>query len=187
MSRSKHQFRPGILDQFETRVVPTVAAFPGIGPFLPPGQDAPYTNGTGISYTNQGNPFAGFFDVSGDKISTTVTNTSGKIQYVNLTVYTAPGGPDSLAAQNTTGQTDNLASQKLAYTSEVIALNPGDSHTFCVDLSTLKLTGQEKCQADVMRSDTPDGFAPDKLRLAELGDHFVYGELFDYTKPNGKR
>lgn len=175
MSRSKHQFRPGALEVFETRIVPAVVATPLPGLFIPPGQVTGDNGDTGLLT-------APHFDIAGNTISTTVTNNTNVTQYVTFVVYTAPGGTDKLS--------HNFASQKEAYTSETFALASGESHFFSVDLSTLKLVGQQTIQADIFRADNLGGFAPEKPSQADLGGRIVIGDLFNYStddKPGSDR
>jgi len=165
MSRSKHQFRPGTLEVFDERVTPSVTPIPGI-PFVPPGQVVPYSLAPGYS---------GAFTVSGNTISATWTNDNTVGHYVTFAVYTAPGGGGNSSSQ----AYDNLLSQKLVY-SQTFFLAAGATHTFSIDVSTLKLTGQDKLQCDVFQADDSTGYAPKKLTEDSLNNHLFGGELFDY-------
>ncbi len=178
MKRSNHQFRPNPLEVFETRIVPTVTAIPGLAgnlygtPFVPPGDVGPIAKPAG--YASSGP------SISGNSISYTATSTQGG--YVTFAVYTAPGGGSANAPSQagTTSGSENLASQKRVYRdTEWVAA--GTSYTFTVDVSTLKLTGREQLQCDLFSADDCYGYAPDKLDLSVLNNHLFDGELFLYA------
>lgn len=186
MSRSKHQFRPGALEVFETRIVPTVTAMPGI-PFVPPGQVAPSTPSTNFS-VDPGNTGAGFsITGAGDNtITSTVTNKTGCDRYATFAVYRAPGG----GTGTTPTSSENLRSQKLIY-SQTLLVHPGAEVTFSIDIRTLDdtgpgskgdhLTGDDDFQCDIFDAGSdPNGYAPDKLNEAVLDGYIFAGELFNY-------
>jgi len=182
MRRPVRQFRPGTLELFESRVVPAVVAYPGVIPFIPPGQGPYVPNSPNFDFHNSNDPYkdTGYFDVADNTISTTVTNITATARYATFTVYTAPGGGPG-------GLMDNFSSQKLVY-SETKLVGPGEEVAFSVDLSKLKLNGQLKCQGDVWDAGSdPNGFAPDKLKLDELSGRLIVGELFDYDPASGKK
>jgi len=190
MSRSKHQFRPGTPEAFEARVVPTTTAIPGLIPFVPPGQVSPVSSPNDhYDYPNKDNPFAGFFTVSGDTVTTTVTNTDTVGHYVTFAVYNATGG--GTGANAVTTGSENLASQNLVkdwdIASNTVFLAPGASTTFSQDLGALKLNGRERVQCDVYEADDASGYAPKKPFEDALNNHLIFGEIFDYDQPNGKR
>jgi len=181
MRRPTHQFRPGIPEQFETRVVPTLTAYPGVVPFIPQGQFDPNALASGYDYPDKGTASAEYFAVDHDTISITVTNNTGASHYLTFVVYSAPGsGPG--------GQIDNLASQTLVHSeTQPVGSALGSTASFSVDVSTLKLTGQQKLQCDVFWTDDPNGLAPKKVKLDDLTGHLVVGELFDFDPDTGKK
>jgi len=173
--RADHQFRTNSLESFEERITPTTIAYPGMIPYVPPGQNLPYTSVGGFT--------APKFSLSVDTITPTVFNNTGTGQYVTFTLYTAPGGGEA----TTSHAYDNLISQKLVY-SQTIFIPAGQTGTFdSIDVSTLHLTGQQKLQGDYFLADSLSGYAPDKLPSSVLDNHLIWGELFDYDLSNGKR
>jgi len=181
-SRLNNLFRPSMLEVFEDRITPSTAALPGQIPIIPRGQDLGVSgllNNGQYSVTSGTN--GGFFTVSGDTVSTTITqNTNATHSYV-LVAYTAPGGGANL---NSTAY-DNYSSQKLVYQSAPVVLASGGTATFSVDLSQLNLTGQQKVAFNIIQIDgSTDNFQAPKKAIDMLNSGtLVYGELFDYDNP----
>jgi len=169
MSRSKHQFRPGALELFETRIVPSTMAIDG-GAYNPPGISSP----EGVYTTGFVTPSG--FSVNGDVVSTTLTNSSGIDRYATFAVYAAEG------------QGFNIASQNLIY-QQTYKIPAGQSLLVSVDLSTLKIPGQGKVQCDIWEADDASGYAPDKLKPDSTGfqSHLLLGELFQYQPDDAKK
>jgi hypothetical protein len=195
----KHQFRPGALEVFETRIVPTVTAYPGLGAYVPPGlmESGPLA-GHDVSTSDR-------FDVSGDltddpdsdggptyptytgtTISATLTNNNpvaGSVSYVTLAVYAAEG------------QGFNFASQNLIYSATYKVVSGIDAKlgqgpiTVSVDLSTLKIPGKEKVQCEIWSADDSNGYAPNKLKPGDTGyeSHLILGELLEIEPDNGQK
>jgi len=171
---AKHRFRTGPLEAFEERITPTITAFPGQTPFVPPGQVVPYQNAAN---------FTASFSTDGNKTVTgTVTNNTNADHYLTFTIYRAPGG----GGNPSSNAYDNLVSQKLVY-SETLLVEAGQTLTFTpVDVSTLHLTQQGKFQCDFFDAgDDPNGYAPDKPFENTLGDRLVSGELFKFDRKSG--
>jgi hypothetical protein len=175
--RVKRQFGNRPLELFEDRITPTVTALPGQFPFVPPGQNTPFTPVT----DQTGNFFPQSFSTSGNTITATLTNTDSAAIYVTFAYYTAPGG----GADTDGNSYDNLASQKLI-NSQTQLVQPGQTATFTIDVSTLKLTGQDKIQCDFFDAyDDPNGYAPTKPTNGNLNNHLMGGELFYYVPDSG--
>jgi len=170
MSRSKHQFRPAPLEVFEERITPSVSHVTA-DVFTPPGQVGPFTTVSGYTTGFATNVPADNF------LQVTVTNDSHTAQYLTFAVYTAPGGGND----PTSNAYDNSRSQNLVYSqTTTFAVAPRQSVTFTVDVSKLKLTGQDKLQADVFLADGPSGYAPDKIDAANTSGRVVFGDIFDF-------
>jgi len=212
MSRSKHQFRPGALEVFETRIVPTVTAYQiGALPYVPlglveggslaghdvstsgftvttadQGPAAPVVGPTDSDDTSGGaNDFPGT-TYDGNFITTTLTNNNpvaGSVSYVTFAVYAAPG-------------TDfNFASQNLIYSATYKVVSGTDASkgqgpiTVSVDLSTLKIPGKEKVQCEIWSADDANGYAPNKLKPGDTGyeSHLIWGQLFEFEPVKGQK
>jgi len=193
MSRSKHQFRPGALEVFETRIVPTVVPIPGMPPvipFVPPGQIGPSTpTGEVISSGFTVDP------TNTNQINSTVTNKDpNNVEYVTFAIYRAPGGGNGANVPGS-GPSENLASQKLIYSTTVAlakAGTTGDSYTFKIDPIALgldqngnngkHLTGDDDFQCDEFSSDDSTFSAPDKVNFDAQDIPLIVGELFNYVE-----
>jgi len=177
--RADHQFRTRTLESIEERITPTLVGYPGVIPYVPPGQVETFQTVT---------DFTGKYTVNGDTITPYVTNNSGTAQYVTFTLYTAPGGGESTASH----AYDNLLSQNLVLSqTSPHLIQPGETFYFDpIDVSAIKLTGQQKLQTDFyVAGNNPAGYAPDKPTESALNNHLIFGsgQLWDYDLPNGKR
>jgi len=186
-SRSKHQFRPSMLEVFEDRITPTTVALPTQTLFIPGGHSGASSLISNGNYGVAPGTNGGFFTVSGDTVSTTITQNTGSSHYYMLLVYTAPGGGENPNSHSY----DNLSSQTLVSQSAPFLLPNGGNTTFSVDLSQLKLTGQQKCQLDIIQFDAPDpkaasNFQAPKKAVDVATGVLVYGEIFDYDNPGGQ-
>jgi len=175
MSRNKHQFHPGLLEVFETRVVPSTIVGTQVetplpiqtSPFVPPGQVQNYSNAAGTAT----------FSVDANNVLT-FNVTGATTQYVTFTIYSAPGGGDS---DLTVVDPDyNLSSQTLIWSKTVEVV--GGAATSTVDLDDLKLTGQRKLQCDAFATNDACGYAPKKPFEKNLDGYLISGQLFDYSE-----
>jgi len=182
MRRSNHQFRLGAIEAFETRIVPTVTVIGGI-PFVPPGQISPSVPAPDIVTSIPG---AGF-TVQGDTLTPPlVNNITDHIVYLTRAVYTAPGGGS--------GPSENLRSQSLLANSVVTYAIPANAVNYQLpsfDVSRFDqtgpvnkgdhFTGDDDFQCDLFEAPDINGYAPNKLDYANLSNHLIVGELFNYS------
>jgi hypothetical protein len=175
MSRSKHQFRPGVLEMFEARIVPSTIIESTEPPaFTPPGHEHDTVPAAG----------GAIFSVDQNTHVLTGTVQVPTAQYVTFTVYSAPGGGDSDATA--VGPDYNSRSQTLIY-SKTIWVEANTLTQVSVDLDDLKLTGQRKLQTDFFAAgNDSSGYAPKKLTAEVVNGHILGGQLYDYSEFDAK-